>query len=64
MLKRERMERSDFSGSFIPKDSKDIPIYLGISGRESVCTGSQWKGFQGQAGKAWTKEGNSWFKVK
>ena len=40
MLKRELVERSDFSGygSFITKDSKDIPTYLGISGRESVCT--------------------------
>lgn len=51
-------------GSFIPKDSKDIPIYLGTSGRELVCTELQWKGFKGQMEKAQTKGRSSWFKVK
>lgn len=50
MFKRELVERSDFSGygPFIIKDSKDIPTYLGILGRESVCTESEWKGFKGR----------------
>lgn len=59
MLTRKLIERSDFSGSrlFNPKDSKGIPIYLGSSGRESICTASQWKGFKGQVGKHRLKKG-------
>lgn len=59
MLTRKLIERSDCFGSWLfnPKDSKGIPIYLGISGRESICTASQWKGFKGQVGKHRLKKG-------
>lgn len=46
MLRRELVDLiSLVHGSFIRKDSKGIPSYPSISGRESVCTEWQWKGF-------------------